>query len=187
MRLLALADEPPPDDVAALAERNAVDAVVCLGDLEPAWIAPLAGLALPRLGVHGNHDAPDALAGAGVDDVDLRRVSAGGWSFTGFEGCVRFGRGGPYQRTQAEAAERARALPAADVLLCHCPPAGVNDEPDDPAHVGFAALGAWVAEHRPRYLLHGHTTPDPRTRTARLGATRVVWVRGARVVELARG
>jgi Icc-related predicted phosphoesterase len=187
VRLLALADAAPPGDVAALAAENAVDAVVCLGDLQPAWLAPLAGLALPRFGVHGNHDAPGALAAAGVEDVDLRRVTAGGWTFSGFAGCVRYGRGGSHQHTQAEAAERARRLPAADVLLCHCPPAGIDDEPDDPAHVGFAALGPWVAEHRPRYLLHGHTTPDPRTRTARVGATQVVWVRGARVLELRRG
>ncbi len=187
MRLLALADEAPPDHVSDLVERNAVDAVVCLGDLEAAWLAPLADLPIPCLGVHGNHDPPGTLRRAGVRDVHLRRAEAGGWSFAGFEGCVRFGRGGPHQLTQDQAARKVRKLPGADVLLCHCPPAGVNDEPDDPAHVGFAALVPWLAEHRPRYLLHGHTQPDPRTRTARVGATTVVWVRGARVVELREG
>jgi Icc-related predicted phosphoesterase len=70
------------------------------------------------------------------------------------------------------------------VLLCHCPPWGVNGEPDDPAHVGFVALRDWVERHEPRYLLHGHTTPDPRTRVDRLGATEVVWVRGALLIDL---
>ena len=37
-----------------------------------------------------------------------------------------------------------------------------------------------------RIVSHGHTTPDPRTRVRRLGDTEVVWVRGARVVELRR-
>ena len=80
----------------------------------------------------------------------------------------------------------ARRLPAADVLLCHCPPWGVNDEPDDPAHAGFMALRDWVERHALRYLLHGHTTPDPRTQVRRIGATEVVWVRGAVVLELRR-
>jgi len=185
LRLLAFADEAPPVDAADLVARNAPDAVVTLGDLRPAWIASLDSLELPRLGVHGNHDAPHSIETVGVRDLHLSRAEVGGWSFAGFEGCVRY-RDGRHQYTQREAKRLVRRLPAADVLLCHCPPEGVNDEPDDPAHVGFAALREWVERHRPRYLLHGHTTPDPRRRTDRLGDTEVVWVRGARVVELGR-
>jgi hypothetical protein len=51
MRLLAFADEQPPGDAADLVASNHPDAVVTLGDLEPDWIASLAGLDLPRLGV----------------------------------------------------------------------------------------------------------------------------------------
>jgi uncharacterized protein len=185
VRLIAFADEAPPVGAAELVASNKPDAVVTLGDLDPAWIAPLGGLDLPRLGVHGNHDTENGLTTLGIRDVHLTRERVGGWSFTGFEGCVRYG-GGPHQYTQEEAAELARRLPPADVLVCHCPPRGVNDEPDDPAHVGFSALRTWVERHRPRYLLHGHTTPDPRRRTHRLGATEVVWVRGACVIELRR-
>jgi len=185
LRLLVLADEPPPADPAGLAAANAVDAVVTLGDLEPACLASLATAGVPLLGVHGNHDAPGDLAALGIDDLHLRRALLGGWSLAGFEGCVRY-RDGPFQYTQEQAAALAERLPAADVLVCHCPPQGVDDEPGDPAHAGFAALRAWVDRHRPRYVLHGHTTPDPRTRVHRLGATEVVWVRGARVVELRR-
>jgi uncharacterized protein len=98
--------------------------------------------------------------------------------------CAVPGRSDKY--TQKEAARLARHLAAADLLLCHCPPYGVNDEPDDPAHVGFLALREWVERHQPRYLLHGHTTPDPRTRTGRLGATEVVWIRGAILLDIRR-
>ena len=42
MRVLALADKRPPLDPALIAERMGVDAVVCLGDLDRAWIEPLA-------------------------------------------------------------------------------------------------------------------------------------------------
>jgi Icc-related predicted phosphoesterase len=185
MRVLAFADEAPPADAAELVARNAPDAVLTLGDLRPEWIVSLDSLDLPRLGVHGNHDPPHSLGRVGVRDLHLSRADVAGWSFAGFEGCVRY-RDGSHQYNQREARRLARRLPPADVLVCHCPPQGVNDEPDDPAHVGFAALRGWVERHRPRYLLHGHTTPDPRRRTHRLGATEVIWVRGARVVELAR-
>lgn len=185
MRLLAFADEAPPADPAELVASNHPDAVVTLGDLDPAWIASLGAVDLPRLGVHGNHDGEDELATLGIHDLHLTLGRVDGWTFTGFEGCVRYG-DGPHQYTQEEAAELARRLPPADVLLCHCPPRGVNDEPDDPAHTGFSALRAWAERHQPRYLLHGHTIPDPRRRTHRLGATKVVWVRGASVIELRR-
>jgi Icc-related predicted phosphoesterase len=184
MRVLALADEPPHVPVKRMVADNEPDAIVLLGDLDDEVIADASDLDLPVLGVLGNHDPPGRLTELGIEDVHLRRVEAGGLSFAGFEGCVRFGRGGPQQYTQKQAERLARKLPPADVLLAHCPPWGVNDEPDDPAHVGFRALRAWVERHEPRVLLHGHTTPDPRTRVQRLGATAVIWVRGARTVEL---
>jgi uncharacterized protein len=185
MRLLALADEAPPLDADELVARNRPDAVVTLGDLPRSWLAALEAVDVPRLGVHGNHDGVDDLREVAIDDVHLSRVELDGWSFSGFEGCVRY-RKGPHQYSQRQAARMARRLPAADVLLCHTPPFGVNDEPDDPAHVGFEALRGWVERHEPRYVLHGHTTPDPRTRVDQLGATQVVWVRGARLIELER-
>jgi uncharacterized protein len=185
VRLLVFADEQPAADAAELVERNRADAIVTLGDLQPAWIASLQGLELPRVGVHGNHDGEDDLAPLGVRDIHLACAEVGDWSFAGFEGCVRYKRG-PHQYSQEEAREMAGRLPPADVLVSHCPPWGVNDEPDDRAHVGFRALREWVEEHQPRYLLHGHTTPDPRTRVHRVGSTEVVWVRGARLVELRR-
>ena len=75
-------------------------------------------------------------------------------------------------------------LPAADVLLTHSPPAGVNDEPDDHVHRGSQALREWVERERPAWLLHGHTLPHPVRRVDRVGETRVVHVRGAQPVNL---
>jgi Icc-related predicted phosphoesterase len=184
MRVLALADEPARADPARLIADNRPDLVVTLGDLEPQWLAPVTAAGVPVLGVHGNHDAGGQLEALGIRDLHLGREEIGGLTFTGFEGCVRYGRGGPHQYTQDEAARLLRHLPGADVLLAHAPPTGVNDEPGDRAHIGFDALREWVERHAPRYLLHGHTTPDPRTRTRRLGSTEVVWVRGARMLEL---
>jgi Icc-related predicted phosphoesterase len=184
VRLLALADEPPAVDPARLALANHVDAVVVLGDLSADSIAPLADLEIPVLGVHGNHDDEGEFAELGVRNLHLAREELEGWSFAGFEGCVRYREGAAHQYAQGEAAELARLLPPADVLLCHCPPRGISDDPDDPAHKGFQALRAWVLRHEPAYVLHGHTTPDPRTRVYRLGRTQVIWVRGARIIAL---
>ena len=186
MRILALADAPPRRPVPELVAAGRPDLVVLLGDLEPAWVDGLAGLDVPRLGVHGNHDDPGSLAALGAEDVHLRRVDVDGVSFSGLSGSPRYSREGRFEWTQAEAAKLLGRLPAADVLLTHAPPEGVNDEPGDPVHTGWTALRAWVEEHRPAWLLHGHTgVPLPPARPVhRLGPTRVVHVRGSALIDL---
>ena len=184
MRVLALADQRPPLDPALMAKRMHVDAVILLGDLDRAWVESLERLQLPRLGVHGNHDPEGLLEELGVEDLHGRRVASGQISIAGFEGCVRYGRGGPHQYTQRQAKKIARKLPGADVLICHCPPTGVNDDPGDPAHVGFDALRDWVDKHRPRHLLHGHVHPVAGRIVDRVGDTQVHFVQGAQVIRL---
>jgi uncharacterized protein len=184
MRVLALADRRPPLDPAVMATQARVDAVVCLGDLDRAWIQSLAGIDVPRLGVHGNHDPEGLLREVEVQDLHLRRTSLGGVTFAGFEGCVRYQRGAVHQYTQRQGTRMARRLPAAEVLLCHCPPLGINDDPEDPAHIGWEGLRAWVDDHRPRHLLHGHTHPIGRRLVTRHGDTRVHWISGARILSL---
>ncbi len=184
MRVLALADKPPPMDPALMARQMRVDAVLCLGDLDRAWIEGLRALKLPKLGVHGNHDEKNLLREVEVEDLHLKRTALGGRTFAGFEGCVEYGGGGDYHYTQRKASRLVRRLPAADVLLCHCPPLGINDDPDDPAHVGFAGLRDWVDDHHPRHIFHGHTHPVAGLAQKQYGDTRVHWISGARVVVL---
>jgi Icc-related predicted phosphoesterase len=184
MRVLALADAPPPRPIVELVRLAEPELVVVLGDLQPAWIEGLRDVDLPKIGVRGNHDDERTLAAMGVEDVDLRRVVVGGLSFSGFGGSPRYSRDGGNEWSEEEAEALVQRLPPADVLLTHSPPAGINDEPDDPVHRGSPALRAWVERHRPAWLLHGHTTPHPAQRGDRLAATRVVHVRGATTVEL---
>jgi uncharacterized protein len=188
MKVLAIADRPLPVDPAKLALQHDVDAVITLGDLQPSWIEPLERLRLPKVGVYGNHDDAPYLDWFAIDNLHLRRLDLDrGLSFCGFEGCVSYRRGsgrlGP-SYTQKQARKLVRRLPPADVLVCHCPPAGVNDDPTDPAHVGYFALRDWVDKHRPRWLLHGHVHPTPGSLVERIGDTRVVYVSGARILEL---
>jgi uncharacterized protein len=184
VRVLALADRPPPIDPALMADQMCVDAILCLGDLDRAWIESLSSVRIPRIGVHGNHDPPDLLREVEVDDIHGRRISLGGMTFAGFEGCVRYGHGGPHHYTQRQATKIAKRLPGADILLSHCPPLGINDDPEDPAHVGFEGLLDWVERHEPRHLLHGHTHPVAGIAMKRFGDTRVHWIHGAKVVRL---
>jgi uncharacterized protein len=189
VRLLALADRPFHADPAMLAAQHDVDAVVCLGDLQPSWLETLDRVTLPKLGVYGNHDDEPYMDWFGVDNVHMRQIELdGGLSVCGFEGCVTYrrscGKVGP-SCSQREARRLLRKLPPADLLLCHCPPYGINDDPEDPVHTGFTALREWVLEHRPRMLLHGHTYPRPCALDTRLGDTRVVYVNGAQIVEIA--
>jgi Icc-related predicted phosphoesterase len=168
---LALADAPPHAPIPELVSALDPELILLLGDLEPAWTDGLAEIELPKLGVLGNHDAPDALAAVGAEDLHLRVVEWGGLTFSGFG-----------WTDESQAAEQLERLPAADVLLTHVPPAGVNDDPEDPHHCGSPALRAWVEQHEPRLLLHGHTYPA--MPVGQLGPTRIVYVRGAAPVEL---
>ena len=184
MRVLALADKRPALDPALMAEQMHVDAVVCLGDLDRAWIESLMSLALPRFGVHGNHDPENVLRDLEIEDLHLRRTRLSGLTVAGFEGCVEYQKGAVHQYSQKEASKLARKLPGADILLCHCPPLGINDDPEDRAHIGFEGLRDWVDEHRPRHVLHGHTHPLPGRAVKRHGVTHVHWISGAKVLEL---
>ena len=185
MRVLALADQRPALDPALMALKLHVDAVLLLGDLDRAWIESLAEARVPRLGVHGNHDEPGLLEELGIDNLHRRQLSLGPLTVAGFEGCVKYGRGGPHQYTQRQASKLARKLPGADVLIAHCPPAGINDDPDDPAHVGFDGLRDWVERYRPKHVLHGHVHPMPGQVIERYGDTHVHFVQGAKVLRLA--
>ena len=189
MRLLALADRPPHADPLELARQAHVDAVVCLGDLDPAWIESLDRVKVPKLGVYGNHDAEPYMTWFGIDDVHINRIDIdSGMSFSGFEGCVSYRRSGTAKvgpsYTQKQAKKLIKKLPTADVLLCHCPPRGVNDDPEDPAHIGWDALRDWVLKYQPKWLLHGHVHPRPGSLLERIGDTRVVYVNGAKVLNL---
>jgi uncharacterized protein len=181
LRALALADERPYVPLERLLERN-VDIVLCLGDLTRADLEPLAGVQLPKLGVHGNHDDGGEFNGLGIESVHLRRVEIAGLCFGGFSGSHEYHAEPRYTWSQKKASKLLRKLGHVDVLLAHSPPLGINDDADDPAHVGLQGLREYVERERPAMVLHGHTYPP--LAVERFEGTEVRHVRGHRFVTL---
>ncbi|KXO91105.1 metallophosphoesterase [Tsukamurella tyrosinosolvens] len=145
------------------------------------------------LGVYGNHCTADYMPAAGIVDLvgdrsspakvgQLQLPDGSALRVLAVQGCVRYKPDlDDVLFTQNEYAAALRALPGADLVITHCPPAGINDAPD-PAHVGIVALREWVDLHRPRWLLHGHTYENPARHL--YGQTEVLYVSGCAVVDL---
>ncbi len=186
IRALVIADRRPNlggrglGDV--VAERG-LDLVITAGDLHPSDLPGMGALTVPALGVYGNHCNGRYFDDLGIIDLHMSRVDVAGIAFTGLQGCVRYKDGSrDLLYTQVEYANLIDEMPGAEVVVTHCPPAGINDHPRDPAHVGIDALRGWIDTHAPRVLIHGHTYPRPPV-TAH-GPTRIEYVHGAKIVEL---
>lgn len=125
MRMLVLADtEPEWGAIPEAVTTHQADIVVTAGDLNETWLrrAQLTEVSVPTYGVYGNHCNGSYLDTLGVTNLHLNRVEVDGTSFVGLEGCVRYKRRGrDILYTQAEYAEMVAYLPAADVLVTHCP------------------------------------------------------------------
>lgn len=133
--------------------------------------------------MYGNHCDGRYLEDLGAKNLHLSQVEIGGITFTGVQGCVRYKDGSKdLLYTQSEYSNMIRQLPRADVLVTHCPPAGINDHRSDPAHVGIEELRRWVDVTEPRMVIHGHTYPKPPLTMH--GPTRIEYVHGARLLTI---
>jgi 3',5'-cyclic AMP phosphodiesterase CpdA len=138
-------------------------------------------------------DPPGPLGGINADG---RVVDEAGLRLVGLGGSVRYS-GGPNQYTQAEMRSRALRLElrgrmkrltdgrSVDILMAHSPPAGLGDNPEDPAHRGFVAFHRLVRKLSPRLVLHGHIHPfGTPTPPNRLESAEVHNVVGHKVLEV---
>lgn len=182
MNILMIADRPAElePSVPEYLARNRIDLVITAGDQIYWDLQPIAETGIPLIGVYGNHCDRTYLDRLGATDLHLNKVTIDGISFTGLQGCVRF-KPDPrsIQYEQHEYAAMMAELPSADVLVTHCPPAGVNDHPEDHTHQGIDALPAWLDTHKPKVLIHGHTYPTNPVR--RYGDTEIMYVFGTRL------
>lgn len=186
MKILAISDRPPREKIGAILERSPVDLICTLGDLQQSELSGFESMTnIPKLGVYCNHDSGMYFEPLGITNMHLKIFEFNGLTFGGFEGCVRY-KNDPYAKmyTQEEAVEMLKDFPRVDVMLVHCPPYGINDEPDEVAHQGYRALRTYLEEKKPRYLLHGHTYPTEQTMITRLGDTEIIYVYQDKLIEL---
>ncbi|BBX87933.1 metallophosphoesterase family protein [Mycolicibacterium aubagnense] len=202
MRLLVIADSAhtwPEDidgryDLRSLVAAHQPDALISLGDYSTVHAAAIARSGAPlAAGVYGNHCTQDYFPEYGIVDlVGDRRLPArqGTLSLRGYrplrilaaQGCVRYK--ADLDDVLFEQHEYTRAidrLPGAELVITHCPPAGINDA-EDSAHVGIEALRHWTDRHQPQWLMHGHTYDNPERSLH--GGTEVFYVHGHAVIDL---
>jgi Icc-related predicted phosphoesterase len=121
----------------------------------------------------------------GITNMHLKTLEFSGLTFGGFEGCVRY-KDDPYAKmyTQEEATELLKDFPHVDVMLTHCPPYRINDEPEELAHQGYKALREYIEQKKPRYLLHGHTYPTAENITRKFIDTEIIYVYQDSLIDL---
>jgi hypothetical protein len=186
MRILAIADRPPKTPIRETLEKESIDLIVTLGDLDLIQIRELAGIQhIPKFGVYGNHCSGNYFGDLGIVNMHLHTAEHQGIRFGGFEGCVRYKESSwAKMYTQEEAIGLLRTFPPVDVLLAHSPPIGINDDPEDQAHVGFTALRDYLDREKPRYLFHGHTYPSKESLVTSYKETQIEYVYGDRIIEI---
>ena len=186
MKILAISDRPPREKIISILNKNPVELICTLGDLDQFSLMELQDIAnIPKLGAYGNHDSGMYFEPLGIKNMHLQTVEYGGLVFGGFEGCVRY-KSNAYAKmyTQEEADELLKNFPRVDVMLVHCPPYGVNDEPEELAHQGYKALREYVERAKPKYLLHGHTYPTADNIVTKFMETEIIYVYQDKLIDL---
>lgn len=184
MKILAVADRDPHIDIARKAEEEGADLIISLGDFERTALLSLEKTSLPKIGVYGNHDSGAYMEGLGIINMHMKTWQYMGYTFGGFQGCVRY-KPNPaaVMYTQTEAEEMLKNFPAVDIFISHCPPRGINDE-EEIAHQGFNGLRAYLDRCAPKVLFHGHTYPTEENLVRDYNGTRVEYVYGYKIVEI---
>lgn len=186
MRILAISDKRPAIDIMTFVNEQRPDIIVTLGDLTLEDIYQLKGVtSIPKVGVYGNHCSGTYMEALGITNVHCRLWNFNGVTFGGFQGCVRY-KDNPQaiMYTQAEANILMRSFPQVDIFLSHCPPYGINDDPNELAHEGFKALRTYLDTQPPKAWLHGHTYPDPAHEMHQYHQTRIEYVSGYKLITL---
>jgi Icc-related predicted phosphoesterase len=187
VKILAIADRAPKESIRAILEREInIDLICTLGDLDYFSLIELKDIQdIPKIGVYGNHCSGSYFDELGIKNMHLSTFEYKGLIFGGFEGSVRYKSDTQAPMyTQEEASQMLATFPRVDVMLCHCPPYGINDEPEEIAHQGFKALRDYVEKYQPKYLLHGHTYPTEKNLVTEYQGTKIVYVFSDKVVEL---
>jgi len=178
VKLLVIADI---NDVRWRGGTGEADILISCGDvtdaiiLEAAWAFGCSKI----FAVKGNHDSAKCFPEP-IMDLHLDVVDHGGVRFGGLQGCWRYKPKGHFLYDQKDVEQMLDGFPAVDVFVSHNSPKGVHDREDE-VHVGFEALGDYVARAKPRLLIHGHQHVD---RETKLIETTVIGVSGSKTVTI---
>lgn len=186
MKILAIADRAPKENIKTILKKNPIELICILGDLNQFILRELEDITnIPKIGVYGNHDSGMYFEPLGIINLHLKTFEFGSLVFGGFEGCVRY-KDSPYAKmyTQEEATELLKDFPRVDVMISHAPPYGINDEPETLSHQGFKALREYIEQKKPKYFLHGHTYPGMKDIVRKFGETEIIYVYGDKIVDL---
>ena len=186
MNILAISDKNPHIDFLGVVHTQKIDLVITLGDLTREDLLPLQTINnTPKIGIYGNHDSGTYMPSLGILDLHLATWDFHGLKFGGFQGCVRY-KDSPdaLMYTQDQARQMLAGFPSVDIFISHCPPYGINDEPEEIAHQGFLALREYIDTHQPDAWLHGHTYPTADTLISHYGRTRIEYVSGYKLIRL---
>ena len=178
-----MADAGFKPSVFKLAEIHKVDIIITLGDLLPIDLKGLETVAIPKIGVYGNHDTYKYMPSFNIINLHCTKLELNGLTFTGFEGCVEYRKHSiEPMYSQKEATKLINKIPKVDVFISHCPPRGINDDND--VHQGWDALVKYIKRKKPKVLLHGHTYQTEKKLIRQYKETRIEYVYGYRIVEL---
>jgi predicted phosphodiesterase len=187
MKILAIADRPPKEKIKNILEKNKDVNLICtLGDLDYFSLIELKDINnIPKIGVYGNHDSGKYFDELGITNLHLKTFEFMGYIFGGFEGSVRY-KQNPHaiMYTQEEAFELLKDFPGVDIMLAHCPPYGINDEPEELAHQGFKALREYIEIKKPKYFFHGHTYPTKENLITKFCETQIIYIYEEKIIEI---
>ncbi len=191
------------------AYRSGIDVVLCCGDITPVHgntieAARMIGdLGIRTLVVPGNFEMPNDLRMACKElnwtDLHGKYVEVKGYLFAGCGGGNISPFSTPYELREDQFGELLSKLKGIDgqrsgegdnssrrrlVLLTHCPPYGIVDEPKQGMHVGSNAIADYVMQEKPLIHFCGHIH-EQGGREGMLAETRVVNVaRNIKIVDI---
>lgn len=133
------------------------DLILLLGDVDFYEIRKIdKKYNCPKLGVLGNHDAPDYFDETDVINLHKKVVDIKGIKIAGFEGCPKYNKRKYLQYTEEEVGEFTKDLEGVDIFMAHANPKLEPNLDETNAHRGFEEFTNYIKEKQPTYFIHGH-------------------------------